>query len=477
MKHRKLIISISLSVIICVAIIFSVKVFAGAGFHEVKIKLSNNYSNYILGTGNLDKNAAKTLIKYTSNKSTAYLNKDGTITLDIFDCPIRFINSNKRLQYIDDRLSNVSDHDMKKSGYIYTIAASDIQPYYPYELNKGIILKGAYSYSFGVNKNVKAQAQCVSKANIIKQNMNMVEYDDTFGDRSKLYCYPTSLGSNTETEFTSSPTSNELSFWLNAKNCNVQVENGGYITMTTNSIVNAGLGYTTNQIIGVIQAPLLKDSKGNISCLNKMVLKKVGDGEYVITATLDKSFLSSKNTKYPVKSLMSFELFRDKEPDSAIYSNTPSLNSYLSNYSVIGDSPENGLGQNRIRFTFAKDDYLKSDQIEKATYTVYNLSNNNASDNLELCTMLDDWCSLASHWSDGLQFGDKTSEQNTQSGPELKFDITSEVKKWCDAPTELEEHKGVLMKSLNEKEGVYNVILSNDNSLYNNRIEVVLKKQ
>ena len=58
--------------------------------------------------------------------------------------------------------------------------------------------------------------------------------------------------------------------------------------------------------------------------------------------------------------------------------------------------------------------------------------------------------------------------------PELRFDITDEVKMWCGDPDGQLEHNGVLLKSVDEAVGVYNVLLSNDNTLYRNRTEVLL---
>lgn len=50
-----------------------------------------------------------------------------------------------------------------------------------------------------------------------------------------------------------------------------------------------------------------------------------------------------------------------------------------------------------------------------------------------MLSVLEDWCSLTKKWSDPTKVGDRTSFlQMTQS--ELKFDITKEVRKWCDDP-------------------------------------------
>ena len=58
---------------------------------------------------------------------------------------------------------------------------------------------------------------------------------------------------------------------------------------------------------------------------------------------------------------------------------------------------------------------------------------------------------------------------------EINFNITKEVKKWCDADDGQMEHNGVMLKSITEMEGVYNIILSNDNALFKNKTEIIIK--
>ncbi|MDP4119600.1 MAG: hypothetical protein Q8876_00880 [Bacillota bacterium] len=481
MKKKKIIVLIGTVVAINIfASILTFKHVTNAdslnNFQETKIHLCDTYFDPFTGDESPNTNKLKILPQYSSEVSTGYSNNDGTVTLDVYSNPIRFINSNNQLQDIDTRITNVDDQSMRDAGYVYTIASDDIQSFYPKSLQTGILIKkNDFNYTFGINQSNEILAQYVNKENIVNNKINMIEYKNAFSQNSKFDLYPSNLGTNSEIILDKKPNSNEMNFWLNADNCNVSLEEGGYISMKTDQVVQAGLGYTTNQVIGIIQAPLLKDANGKVSFHSRFYLNQISDGKYTITMDLDKAFLNDKATKYPVKAFSAFELYRDKQPDSAIYSSQQFLNSYLSNYSIIGNSDTYGKGENRIRFNFAKGINLQSSQIIKATYSVYNFSNKNPKDNLELCTMQDDWCSLISHWNDGIKYGNCTSSLKMDSGPILPFDITQEVKKWCDAPDGLAEHKGVLLRSKDEQEGIWNVIMSNDNSLYNNRTELILK--
>ena len=87
---------------------------------------------------------------------------------------------------------------------------------------------------------------------------------------------------------------------------------------------------------------------------------------------------------------------------------------------------------------------------------------------------MEDWCGMTGNWSSNYKTGDRTTIL-FQDNQELKFNITKEVKKWCDDPDGNMEHNGVQLKTVEEKNGEYNVLLSNDNTLYRNRTEVILK--
>ena len=87
--------------------------------------------------------------------------------------------------------------------------------------------------------------------------------------------------------------------------------------------------------------------------------------------------------------------------------------------------------------------------------------------------LLEDWCSLTGNWSKQYKTGARASLLE-QAGPELKFDITDEVRAWCLDPEGQLEHNGVLLKDVEEREGVYGILLSNDNTLYHNKTEIIL---
>ena len=435
-----------------------------------KIKLDLEY-NELFTQKELDKRGHKSVItEYITDISTAYNNKDGTKTFYIFTKPIRYINENQQLSLIDTRIANIDDKNMLEKGYVYTIANSDIKPFFPRELsdNTSILLQKDMEYEYGVYTNKKISAQYKKVTNFINKETDMVVYKNALGNGTRLGLYPSSLGNNCEIYFDKAPETNEVSFWVKVSDPEVRLkkESGGYLIMTKAKI-NAE-GEQTDEIQAVIQKPLLKDKSGNVSYDNDLNIISKGTGIYELKFTFDKTKLNAGSTAF-----ISFEMRREKQPDNALYSNFPYLeNAYLKNYSAIGNSEHYGIGRLMIRYKFAKLFNLKSEQISKASFHMYSLTDNN--DNLEMLSVLEDWCSITGNWNNQYKTGGQVSVFN-HTGNEISFDVTKEVMKWCDDESGQMEHNGLLFKSIHEKEGVYNIILSNDNTLYNNRMEITIK--
>ena len=99
---------------------------------------------------------------------------------------------------------------------------------------------------------------------------------------------------------------------------------------------------------------------------------------------------------------------------------------------------------------------------------------NQGYEKLELLSVLEDWCSITGNWNKKYKTGEKASTTSLL-GNEVCFDITEEVKKWCDDKKGKLEHNGLLLKTATEEVDKHYVLLSNDCSLYNNYTEINFK--
>jgi len=403
------------------------------------------------------------LPEYDTDTTIGYLNQDGTKSLYIYAAPIRYQSANGTWVDIDTRLANVEDAALLDEGYVYTAAASDIVPLFPKTLSgeSGIRLSKNITCTFGVDSDHEIESRVRKERNFIGEKKTMVSYNGAFGDGTSARFYPSSLGVNGEVAIRKDQPDGKLVMWLQMPDNQAKLEmtKGGYLVMSA-------LG-KNKDILAVIQKPLLRTADGQIDYSGTLDFVKLDSNLYTLEFTFDKTALSKGATVF-----LSFEMRREKQPDNALYSRLPDLEyAYLRNYSVIGNSPDYGIGQLLIRYQFTSTFRLKADDIRSASYYTYSLTE--SPDRLEMKTVLEDWCSLTGNWNDHYEIGKRTALLESVT-PELRFDITDEVKMWCGDPDGQLEHNGVLLKSVDEAVGVYNVLLSNDNTLYRNRTEVLL---
>lgn len=255
-----------------------------------------------------------------------------------------------------------------------------------------------------------------------------VSYKNIFGTGTKMNFYPCSTGANCEMIFDEETRVNKVSFLLKFSDASVKVkkEPGGYLILTKE---NNG----DTEIVGVIQKPLLKTQDGYISYNCSIDFSKADEKSYKIILTLDE-----ENRKEGSTAFIAFEMRREKSPDNALYSKFPDLKyAYLSNYSVIGNSENYGIGRLMTRYSFTKYFDLQESQIQKAYHYIYNLNDNQ--EKFEMLSVLEDWCSVTGNWNNNYKTGEQTSFL-LQKEKILKFDITKEVRKWCSDSNGQMEH-------------------------------------
>lgn len=485
MINQKLIILVGSLISLCIisALIINIK---SDNFHIEKVSLDSNYNELYTEEEMKANGYTKVLPNYSnSDVSMCYQNIDSTKSLEIYSSSIKYLRNDGKYSLIDTRIKNVNDRWASSRGYVYRTANSDIVAYYPKLLSadEGIaIRKGDFIYTIGMEGRISGYAEYTDINNFINKNKKAIRYENVFGKDAEFRSYPTSLGANCEIVLNKKLISNKFSFKLNLNDPTVDVslDSGGYVTMTK-EIPNTR-GIPTAEILGIIQVPLVKDSSAksnnneHFSYKNFLEIKKLGDGSYLLTATIDKKFINSPTTKYPIKALICFEQKRENQPDSAIYSGKPEINSYLSSFTVLGKSDDFGKGMIYIRYRFTEYFNLKSEEIVKANYYTYNISNNNRPTNLEMSTVSEDWCSSLLNWYNAAKT-DKRTSYLKMAKPELEFNITKEAKKWCDDKDgrEMLERQGVLLRQINMGSSTWNVIQSNDGVLYRNKTVVVLK--
>lgn len=431
---------------------------------EKSIVLDDNYTEWLSETSMQKFNKCTEIAEYKSEMTAGYINNDGSKSLLIFSSPIRFRNAIGNLVNIDTRIINIDKGKKESNNYAYTVNNNDIQPYYPFDmgLDHGILIQqNQFSYEFGFYDDQILNSKYVEKDNFIYNTKNMILYDNTNQNKYSAYFYPSLNGTNCELSFKEIDNSeNEIKFWLKLDNQKFTVEKapGGYLAIMEK-----------DDIVGVIQAPMIKNSYGNISVDNSIEVSKNNDGVYILKCILDKDFLEKGSIAF-----LSFEIYRGNQPDNAIYSKKPDLHhAYLTNYACIGNCDNYGKGRLLLRFKI--NDFVKSidANITNATFYTYRMNGRN---NIEVLSVLEEWCSIFGNWNSNYKLGSTiTTYNNTDKSDIISFDITQTVKNWVEDKTNHIENCGLLLKSQSEEEGTMSLLLTNDNTLFNNVTEIILR--
>lgn len=462
---------ICLLVITTITILFVV--IYNNSFHETQIILDSKYLPLL--SVDETKSKVKVLSEYTTDSTVGYLNKDGTKSIYVYSSPVNYKKDNGLFATIDTRLKNTGEGNMRNLGYVYTVAESDCPSYFPNYLSeqKGIRLEGyndlAVELSSPSDKKVPAVYQ--SYKNIIGNTATVVAYRDFDQTGSDLFCTPSTAGINLEMKLSKLADLSSCKFQLKVDDNDVQIrlDDAGYLILY--HFVNG-----EEDILGILQPPILFQGD---SLLSQTVFQPVRfqyqqKDEHLYEL---KFLLDSKLADYADAAVTAYwcaEIRREKQPDSAIYSEKPDFNSYLLNYAVLGNSEAAGLGKMRMRFRIAEPFKLTADQIKRATYSTTILGNRlEENDAIVMCSNEEDWCSMQSKWSNPIKeegFGSAA----VIKGNQLTLDLTDEVKKWCNDPSGNQEHYGITLKTSHQNKGSFCTVATNDNLLCTIKTEIVV---
>ena len=415
-------------------------------------------SDYVSTDNMLNRGHVNMLPELTSEVSFGYVNKDGSKTLYVFAQPVNYMNEYMEWTPIDTDIKQVDEKRMSDMGYSYTIAASDIKPYYPKILKKDLGIKLQKNiYQFGVLSDDNFEVELTERENFIDESRSMLVYRKAVGG-SDMYVYPSTLGTNVEIEIADSFSKNQFQLWLEIEEgMNIVKQPGGYLT------IEQEINGETNTL-GVIQKPLMKNTEGDYSynCSIRSVKKAEGN-RYTVTFSVDEAFNNTGSSVF-----VAFEIRREKLPDNCLYSKQPNLtHAFLNNYTVIGNSAKYGVGRLMLRYVLTPFG-LDPETINSATYEVFALTNEKAE--VELRPVLEDWCSITGNWNNQYKTGDRVFSASMRDHV-WRLDITEPVKAWFADESGQLEHNGLQLKYVNEDNG-NSILLSNDNSLYMNVIVI-----
>lgn len=400
---------------------------------------------------------ASRLYDKESPYTLCFENQDGTKSLYIFTSPVSYYKEDDTLEIIDKALVSVTSSEMKKQGYVLEPKSCDIKSYFPKNLSKTpFFITGAdSSLSF------------VPSSELISQNMERSTFKDVEGRKHSAVVYqkdenimveyiPTTSGIMANIEIKEKPETNLLRFYIEKQDgLSFSVQDNQYVLFQNKQDL-------TNK--AVIYTSFLQDARGNVGFGNEIKMAEEED-RWMYTIALDKAFLEAPETQYPVSITPSFELYRNKMPDSSVFKKHPNINIYLANNTVFGDDEIFGDVQHYLRFRINYIFKSYPQNVKSASYVTTVLAGSEAVRSIELKRLRELWSSTGATWNTRYQTYNSESITELTTPGRYEFNILNFVKDSIRDDEWNTEGYGLAMTS--EKGGeAAKVLATSDNTFY-----------
>ena len=387
------------------------------------------------------------LTDYSSPYTLAYRNKDDTYTLYIFSAPVQY---QKNGQYF---LIDTSIVKSKRADYSFENKEGDIKTYFPESLDRPFLIESETNqFSFQVEKNASSyqKGKQILHTNMYGDPVEAVLYE---GSSCDLAFYSTRAGIQMEVIFKENPI--DINFMVITDYALLDTQNGYYV------LADQG------ERVGMLCQPMTSYQKGKeVSfCTPSKIQANRQEGWVLAVYSAETDEAESSRDGYPIRLSAAFELYRNKLPDSSVYSNSEA-NMFLSPYAVIGMDPIYGEGWHYVRSRFRYfSESIKPSSIQSCTYNTYLLSKNSLETGKITAYKLEEqWSSTSMLWNTRNQvYGDCLSE-GLEDDKLLVFDMTQLAK---DSMKDLElftESTGFLLKKDSMEPA--DIIATSDNAEY-----------
>lgn len=224
-------------------------------------------------------------------------NKDGSNTVYLFSEPISYTDENGNLKTKDISVEKQTDKEMKAKGYEYTNGQNDYRINFSKDSSKGLYIEfGNSSYSI-IPQSDKIVIGNESISEILTEQFEDFEYKNIYGQGTNLKFYPQLNGIKDEIVLDSNIGQSVFSFKLTTSNCTAVLNDDGTVSLISDD---------NDESVQTFSAPFAYDSayiEGDrnehyIDC--SYTLDKTDDNTYIMSVNVDKSWLESEDTVYPV---------------------------------------------------------------------------------------------------------------------------------------------------------------------------------
>lgn len=353
---------------------------------------------------------------------------DGTKTIFSFQEPIKFRDENNRIHFKSDK---VKKSNKLFSSYAFQSDENNITAYLPKRIKDNVLLEANnFKIQFRpvVNKNVKAVKKLFTFHDATEE---VVEYADVFGQGTALQYKPMMNGLKENIVLNQYNGQNTFQFYIDIGELEPAFMEGESIPL---------LHPDTKEIVCVLGQVDARDSftgdysdtEQHFTLFNSLKLEKDKKNDYLLTITVDKEFLESDTTVYPVVIDPILNANSSNMKDTTVYSSYPTKQTYYtSSYLNVGDHGSYGEGQALVKVTnmssFAS---ISPDNLVDVTYHVYEGSGRTTNTIIRLRDTLSIWSDTSVTWNNRPSQGDFVSDIQIHGSGWKEFPLKYLFKSW-----------------------------------------------
>lgn len=374
-----------------------------------------------------------------------YLNKNGTKTKYIMDCPVKYIDQSGNAQFIDLTLTETVS--------AFTTLANDVVVSVAKDYTNGVTLTyGDYSVMLTAMPAADFISENISTAPITTATMvnNTVTYNDIFGAGIDVRYSPLYNGVKEDIVLEEYCGANTFNFLLYTDGLNVYLNNGiYYLAENEGADMRMELGKV------IVYDAELKMAEGSMT-----VTAIKNNQVYKVTISADETFLCDPSTVYPVRIDPSITVSDTTHGagaviDSPVYLGKPTVNMGSALYNPIGylDSTYQA-GRTAVKLVgLANDSTYKSlyaSNIQSAYFYIKDSSGTTAKAiNLYALTSNSTWTETSLTWNTvGTISSTLQATANVGGGAWSSFNVTNLVKGWKSGSYNI--NCGFILQSSNE---------------------------
>ncbi|MCM1115458.1 MAG: DNRLRE domain-containing protein [Clostridium sp.] len=385
-------------------------------------------------------------------------NRDGSNTVYVFSEPISFTDENGKLKTKDISVEKQNEKELMTEGYEYSNGQNDYRINFSTDSSKGLYITFGNSGYYIIPKSDFNVSGKESTSDILHEEFEDFEYKNIYGIGTNLKFYPQLNGVKDEIVLNQNIDKNTFSFELKTENCTAVLNDDGTVSLVSND---------ENEFVQTFSAPFAYDSeyiegeKSEHYTDCSYTLEQAEDDTYILTVNVDKSWLESSSTIYPV-TIDPTTSNLDNYRDAGIYNNSSSKNVCYGKEQTccFGRASEYGYGRVLNQFTMPEG-IKKGAKINSAYTWQRETTGRTTSTKVTPHFVTSAWTEGDVTWETRPSYSSvvgttKTINSKSTDDPDnaywYKFSIANMVKKWADG----EKNYGFCFVSSEETDKNYN---------------------